>query len=703
MIRSSRFPLRVAPCCGYLRPVLRPLLIAPLLLLPTAALAQQEEIVVTGRGLSEGVGERVYDVITLDRDELTGSASNRLEDILKDVPGFQNFRRSDARSANPTSQGAALRALGSNASSRALLVLDGVPQSDPFGGWVFWPAYDPRRLGSVRVVRGGGTGSYGPGALSGTIELASAGPSDAEGVAGEAFYGSRNSVDAFAGAGSRLGAGFATASVAYARGDGFTPVTEDQRGPVDRPAPYQQASIAVRGVAPLTDDIELQASGLWFSDERERGTDFSDISTTGADASLRLVGNGDWRWSVLGYVQIRQFYNSFASVNAARTTVTRASEQYNVPATGTGARFEIRPPLGENVELRLGADWRRTDGETKEHYNYAAGSPTRRRLAGGDTETIGAFAEAAFETGAITLTGGGRIDRWWIADGFLNETVIASGATLNDLHYADRNGWQPTARAGVAWQPVSAITLRSAAYLGWRLPTLNELYRPFRVGIDATAANAALDPERLEGIEAGFEYRPLSTASLTATVFANRLNDAIANVTLGHGPGIFPGVGFVAAGGQYSQRRNLDSIEAVGIELDGRLTVGDFTFSAGYTHVHSEMQASGEALALDGRPPAQSPRDSAAASVAWTGAAGARASLTTRYVGSQYEDDLGSARLPDALVFDATASLPITRRLSVEARAENIGNERVVAGISGAGIVERATPRTLWVGLRLGR
>jgi len=683
--------------------VLRPLLIAPLLLLPTAAFAQQQEIVVTGRGLSEGLGEQVYDVITLDRDQLTGSASNRLEDILKDVPGFQNFRRSDARSANPTSQGAALRALGGNASSRALLVLDGVPQSDPFGGWVFWPAYDPRRLGSVRVVRGGGTGSYGPGALSGTIELTSAGPSEAEGATGEAFYGSRNSVDAFAGIGSRLGSGFATASVAYARGDGFTPVIADQRGPVDKPAPYQQASIAVRGVAPLTEGIELQASGLWFSDERERGTDYSGISTTGADASLRLVGNGGWRWSLLGYVQIREFYNSFASVNAARTTVTRASEQYNVPATGTGARFEIRPPVGDQAELRFGADWRRTEGETKEHYNYAAGIPTRRRLAGGETTTIGAFAEGSLDAGTVTVSGGGRIDRWWITDGFLNETVIATRATLTDAHYSDREGWEPTARAGIAWQPVSAITVRSAAYLGWRLPTLNELYRPFRVGIDATAANAALDPERLEGIEAGFEYRPLSTASLAATVFANRLNDAIANVTLGQGPGVFPGVGFVAAGGKYSQRLNLDAIEAVGIELDGRLRVGAFLLSAGYVHAHSEMRADGVALALDGRPPAQSPRDSASASVAWTGTGGAHASLTARYVGAQYEDDLGTAKLPDALTFDATASLPITRGLSVEARAENIGNERVVAGISGAGIVERATPRTLWVGLRLGR
>src|SRR3954463_1535404 len=116
----------------------------------------------------------------------------QLNQLLKDVPGLQLFRRSDARSGHPTSQGVTLRALGGNASSRALLMLDGVPQSDPFGGWVNWPAYDPQELNSVRVVRGGGSVANGPGALAGTIEMTSR--ADA-GVSGEGDYGSRESVE----------------------------------------------------------------------------------------------------------------------------------------------------------------------------------------------------------------------------------------------------------------------------------------------------------------------------------------------------------------------------------------------------------------------------------------------------------------------------------------------------------------------------
>jgi vitamin B12 transporter len=665
--------------------------------LPSLALAQPTpDIVVTGQGLRTATGEAVYDLVEIGRERLANSASHRLEDVLRDVPGFQLFRRSDARTANPTSQGATLRGLGGNASSRALLILDGVPQADPFGGWVPWPLYDPRRLGSVRILRGGGSGAAGPGALAGTIELASAPASEIEGASASLAYGSRDALDLHAGLGLPVGAGFLGVNGSWSRGDGFVPVIASQRGAVDRPSPYDQSSLAIRALAPLGRSVELQANGLWFSDERERGTALSEIRSEGADASLRLVGR---HWSALAYVQTRDFYTSFASANAARTAIARTAEQYAVPATGLGARFEVRPRLGR-VALRLGGDWRETAGRTEERFQFVAGTGTRGRLAGGRTRTLGAFAETARESGSMVLTGGGRIDRWTIQDGFLREQLFATGATLSDLAFPDRAGWEPTGRAGIAVRLSSAWTLRGAAYLGWRLPTLNELYRPFRLGPDATAAHAGLAPERLRGAEAGAELRPAPGVRLGVTVFTNRLDGAIANVTLGEGPGTFPGIGFVAAGGQYRQRRNLDSIAVEGVELDARIERGRWSLAAGYAFADARVRASGAASPLDGLRPAQTPRHSLSASLAWRRPDGAGGSLAARWAGEQYEDDLNRQPIPSAFTLDAAALLPLTRRLSLEARAENLTDARVVAGISGTGIVERGTPRTLWIGLR---
>src|SRR4051794_4363758 len=130
-------------------------------------------IVITGTALPEPRAERVYAAQRIGTRQVEQSPSHELDQLLKDVPGVQLFRRSDARSGHPTSQGVTMRALGGNASSRVLLIVDGVPQSDPFGGWVNWPAYDPAESAGIRVVRGGGSVGNGPGALAGTIEMTS--------------------------------------------------------------------------------------------------------------------------------------------------------------------------------------------------------------------------------------------------------------------------------------------------------------------------------------------------------------------------------------------------------------------------------------------------------------------------------------------------------------------------------------------------
>jgi outer membrane receptor protein involved in Fe transport len=665
---------------------------------PAFAQTAPEEIVVTGRGLDAPPGDAAYDVVTVERERLTGTASNRLEDVLRDVAGVAQYRRSDSRSAHPTSQGVTLRGIGGNASSRALLLLDGVPQADPFGGWVAFPAYLPERLAPIRVTRGGGSGYAGPGALAGTIELTSGTPADLGPLQLRAAYGSRDSMDASAVGAATLGGGFVTLAGQYARGDGFVPIVAEQRGPADRAAPYEQASLALRGVVDMGGGAELQANVSGFTDRRDRGVNFTRIASDGADASIRLVKRGGWGWSALAYVQTRQFASGFASVDDTRSAAAPTLDQYSVPATGIGGRIELQPPVGGSVTLRLGSDVRHVSGRTQERYSYVAGAPTRRRVAGGESTTLGGFLDASYEAGPLTLSAGGRLDRWTIANGSLVERPLAGGAALTDLAFSDRSGTEATGRVGAAYA-AGAVTLRAAAYRGWRLPTLNELYRPFRVGADATAANAALDPERLTGAEIGLDWRPAAALTLRATGYWNRLDDAIANVTLANGPGTFPGVGFVSAAGVYRQRRNLDAVEARGVELDGRFENGAVSLSASYAFADARVRASGIAAALDGLRPAQTAQHQASATLAWRrGDLGA--ALTARYASPQYEDDQNSRELADALTFDAIAALPLTRSLSAEARAENIADARVEAGISGPGVIERATPRTLWLGLR---
>ena len=683
--------------------VLLPVLLPPVLLHAAPACAQPAAdalITVTGKGLRDVPGDAALALVVIDRDRILGSGANRLESVLADIAGQQQFRRSDSRSANATSQGITLRGLGGNASSRALLVLDGVPQADPFGGWVAFPAYATGRLDRIRITRGGGSGYWGPGALAGTIELESVGAEALAPFTGSIAYGSRASIDAQGSIGLKREGGFAMLSAAWGRGDGFIPIVARSRGPADRAAPYEQASGNLRAVVAIAPDTEAQVTATAFTDSRERGTAFSRNTSEGADAALRLIGRGRWGWQALAYVQTRNFTSDFAAIDAARTAATQTLAQYGTPATGWGGRLEIAPPIGSGITLRLGADTRQLSGQTNELFTYVAARPTRQREAGGRTGTTGLFVDASLERGALTATLAGRIDWWQIENGRLLETTIATGAPFTTLRFADRNGREITGRAGLAFAAADWLTLRSAAYRGWRLPTLNELYRPFRVGADATAANALLRPERVTGVDAGFTLTPADGLSLAVTGFWNRMDDSIANVTVARGPGNFPGVGFVGAAGFYRQRQNLDALEVWGVELDASWRQGPFTLRGSLSHVDPVIRASGTAAPLDGLRPAQTPRTSFSAGIDYSGRR-FTASATVRHIASQFEDDQNSRSLAAATMVDGLLLVPLVKGLALEGRVENLFDEEVQAAVSATGVVERALPRTVWVGARI--
>lgn len=649
----------------------------------SAAYAQENTdsvIIVTGKGLDQTKGDPAYGSVEIDRDRLTSEASGRIENILADVAGFQQFRRSDSRSANPSAQGATLRALGGNASSRTLVLLDGVPQSDPFFGYIPFSAITPERLSSVRVTRGGGNGAFGAGAVAGTIELNSAGRADLPDAALSAFYGSGNASELSAGLATDLGAGFVSVSGRWDRGDGFYTAPRTTRQLTDVRAAYDSWSTGLRAVAPLADGVELQFRGLLFQDNRTLRFAGADSSSEGQDASIRIISQGSWQVDALAYVQARNFNNVVISATSFRKTL----DQRNTPSTGLGGKIEVRPPVGGDHQLRIGVDARLSEGELFEDvYSGVTGLVTARRNAGGNTATFGLFAENDWTLGNLTLTGGIRADRWTIDNGFFAERTV-NGAVVRDDRFADRASWQSSARVGALYAPTDGVAIRAAAYTGFRLPTLNELYRPFTVFPVATRANEALKVEKLRGIEFGFDVRPTDGVSLGATLFYNKLDDAIANVTIGN---------------NLRQRDNVDAIIAKGVELTGEAQLGAFSLSASYAFSDSKVRASGMASALNGLSPAQSPRHAANATVRWTPSAGAVLSATARYVGAQFEDDLEANILPSALTFDGFAQIPLTRQVALTGRVENILNQEVVTRKVGTSI-DLGTPRIFWIGLK---
>ncbi len=650
--------------------------------LPAVAVAQDAppsspDIVVTG--LPTPPANAAYGPVTIDDTALRATAAGTIEAALARVPGFQQFRRADSRSANVSSQGISLRGLGGNAASRTLLLLDGVPQADAFFGFVPFTLFPADSIARAEVVRGSGTGPFGAGAVAGTILLESRDPRARAPLTGMASIGSRASRSIGIGAAVRAGEGTLTIDARHDAGDGFATTPAAQRTAASVPSRYRGSTVALGAQVPVAAQAVLSARVAGFADDRTLRFVGADNAARGIDASLRVVARGRWGVDALGWMQMRDFSSTVVSATTLRVTL----DQRQTPTTGWGGKLELRPPVGPRRLLRLGLDVRGADGRADEDVIGGAGTITLRRSAGGRSVIVGGFAEGDAIAGPLALTAGVRADHWRQSAGFLRESR-ADGSVQAAARYADRSGTIATARAGARLRLGEAAAIRASAYTGFRVPTLNELYRGFTVFPIVTRANPALAPERLRGVEAAVDLTPARGVAVTLTAFDNRLAGAIANVTIG--PNL-------------RERRNLAAIRARGIEGTVRLRAGAWQFDAGGSYAVARVT---DPTITQRLRPAQVPRVTGSLTAGWHGSNGALVQGGIVHTGRQFEDDRNIDILPPATTIDALVRLPIAGRgWQVEVRGENLANAVTVTRSSG-GSQDLGIPRTLWLGLRFG-
>ena len=600
---------------------------------------------------------------------------------LKDAAQAALFRRASSLTANPTVQGLSLRAIGPSGAGRALVTLDGIPQNDPFGGWVIWAGLPSAALERAHVLRGAGGGAYGAGALTGVVALSMTRDPVAYAAIASGSHDSR-----------RLDLGGSAGPVALFYDDAVLNGDPSVRGGAGGAAdvPVSDRDRALLGTAswPLGQGELSWLAGAYDS-RRDTGLDGATARATGDQESLSFTQAPS---AAPGYrLQVwrkgSNLANRSVAVAAGRTATTLANDQVATPADGEGFNAAVR---GESPadEWEFGIDGRRSAGLSREYYRYMAGSPTRYRVAGGVSSLAGIYGEGTHSDGAVTLTAALRLDRWRAYAGHRSETDTSSHAVTLDLHPADQGETVASGRIGIGYA-VAQTTWRAAAYTGFRPPSLNELYRPFRVGNDVTEANENLRPETLQGAEAGLRTHH-ARWTLDADVFANRLSAPITNVTLGAGPGTFGNAGFIPAGGAYRQRRNGPEIKAYGLEAQAVLDAApDLALTASATLTHARSA---------GRLPAEAPEYSAALAADWR-AGKTMIDAVWSFEGRSFDDDLNTLPLKayDRLSLDAR--YPLTPHLDVTLSIDNALNRKIAITHGGDGVIGYDNRRSLWLGL----
>jgi len=633
---------------------------------------------------------------------LRAAPTATLDGALRMIPSFSLFRRSDSLSANPTAQGVSLRGLGPSGASRSLVLLDGVPLNDPFGGWVAWSKVPREPLARVELLRGGGATAWGNAALGGVVQLLTENPGSGPSRIAASF-GGFSTRSAEISASQAIGPGHLQLLARDFATNGFVPVAPEDRGPVDLAAWSRHHWLTARWAQTMAPGTQLTITGRSYREQRGNGTSYQRNSSSENFAAVALATQSSrtFSWTATAYAQDQSFASTFSAVNATRTAETPASDQFAVPATALGAAWTGDWMHAHGARTSGGVDFRQVRGETREHFLYSGGNFTRQRVAGGAQDSVGLF--VLHERPLATdwrATLGARLDGWRESDGHRSETDRATGAVLRHETYVASDGVEFSPSLGLVWQTAAAWRLRWAAQQSFRRPTLNELYRPFRVGNVITEANAALRTERATSTELGVDYTQ-GTVTLGAAVFWNELRDAVTNVTIARGPGTFPIVGFIPAGGTGRQRLNLDAIRVQGVELSAQWRPAPtLSFRADYLANDATVRQAVVAPALVGKRLAQVPSGTAAIGASWQ--ATGKLSLTprVRWLGRQFEDDENQLVLGSAVVVDLGARYLLSADCELFLSAENLLAARLETGRSADGVVNTGTPRLVFGGLR---
>lgn len=621
-------------------------------------------------------------------EDLARTPNLALDDALKQSPAFSLFRRSGSLTANPTAQGVSLRGLGPSGASRSLVLLDGVPLNDPFGGWVAWSKILPATLQEVRIVRGSSANSWGSAALGGSVELLSRAirldQASVAGALGDFGTGSGDFLvdrQTTAGGVRVAGAVFAT--------DGVPLVAAENRGAIDRDADARHQAAQLDWRTALNASTSLTVEARAFAETRGNGTPLQQNQSRETFLSATLAGRSAAlpAWSGVVYAQRQGFESFFSSVAANRATETPASNQYDVPATAGGLAFTGSWGAGPDQTTTAGIDARWVEGETREAFLFSAatGDFTRRRFAGGAQSFAGGFVHQTLALAPHwSLSADARLDYWRNAGGHRREIDAGTGAVLRDDHYAARDGVEFSPGLGVVAQLTSRLRFHASAFRAFRLPTLNEFYRPFRVGAVTTEANPDLGLETNTGGELGLEATP-GAFTFSLAPFFNALDGAVTNTTTSP---------------NQRQRQNLARVVVQGVESAVEWRHKALQIRAGYLGTDARVdRARGTAAALVGRRLPQVPRHTVTGSVRWT-VEKLTLGAQFRWTSAQFEDDENLLPLAAAVVVDLQAAYRVGNRGEAFLAIENLGDTRVETGRSADGLVNVGPPRWARGGVR---
>ena len=653
--------------------------------LPPDALGEEllEEMVVTATRVPQPAGEVAAAQTTLTRDQILATpfrGGDQLDDLLRYVPGVQPSNLS-SRYNHPTAQFLTLQGLGSR---RALVLLDGVPLNDGFGGWINWGRV-PDTIERVEVVPGGGSSLYGTWAMGGVVQILTQQPRSGAGFHVDSGAGNlstyRQSVTARYGV---EGAGL-TVGYRWYHTKGFITVPPDQRGPVDQADDSRHQNLFGTAAVALNSSTKFTVSGGLFREDRSFGTPLSLATRTIGSVAAGLEGEAShgWRWETKLFAQWETFRNLTSRI--LPTPMTRLSEARDViqviPHDDFGGLGQLTVPIDARNRLVVGADARAIIGQSEEHI-FPPSGPMGHALARGKQVGMGLFGEwIAQPTDRFTVVPSVRWDWWKNFDAH----VLAQSGT--ETAPRDRVASIINPKLAAQYQLTDTLRTGASVYQAFRAPTLNELYRGFAFSGFSFLANEHLNPERLTGGDAKIE--------------ADLMNHRVLARVSGHYDEIKDQIVFITEGPLTARRENVGRARSTGGEAHVKfLATTHLSFQAGYAFTDARITSFPADRTREGRLIPMVSRHQVVAGLTVSHAQWGEATLLARYLSRQFADDLNAQPIADFVVLDASVKRKIGSAVKLFLDMENLTDRQYIATQTGP-IKTLGTPFLVLAGVTL--
>src|SRR5499427_780703 len=608
-------------------------------------------------------------VSVFDAKDVTNAAAQTFDDLLRQAPGFSVFRRSSSVVANPTTLGVSLRGAGASGASRTLVLSDGVPLNDAFGGWVYWDRVPRAAVDRIELVRGGSSDLYGSDALSGVINIITRPPTQRV-INVETGYGNRDTADVTFFTSDKWDNFSASVAGEAFRTDGYFLIAPEIRGAVDDLAASKHRALTLRlqNDWNATDSIFLR--GSLFDEDRNNGTKAQTNDTTSeslaAGGRFRTVEGSDWNLTLFANQQ--RYHQTFSTVAADRNSEALNRLQF-VPARDVGASFNWSRVSFEKHLLVAGVDVRGVRGVSDETA-IANNRPTTLSSSGGRQRRAGFFIQDLFNISARwQLSVNARYDNWRDSSAASVSRNLTTGA-ITPRFFPARSQDAFSPRLSLIFRPTERFSLRASAYRAFRAPTLNELYRGFRVGDTLTNANPNLVAERLTGGETGMDWTPNRRVNARVTAYWTEIINPISNFTLSVTPTLIT-----------RERRNLGRTRSRGVEAETDFNISNYwRISAGYLFADAVVRRAPQDVTLEGLWFPQVPRHQFTLQTVYSNPRYFTAAMQFRASGKQFDDDQNRLPLGRFAVFDVTVARPLARYVEAFVAVQNIFDERYAVG-----------------------